>query len=89
MDPFERQWGDLNRQYAEHKAWVLTPIIDIVEQHLATFIVAPLEPEPSFWPLMAASGRARAKGRTARSLGHIRSASTSARRAGGWCLRLG
>ena len=25
MDPFERQWGDLNRQYAEHKAWVLTP----------------------------------------------------------------
>ena len=23
MDPFERQWGDLNRQYAEHKAWVL------------------------------------------------------------------
>ena len=37
MDPFERQWGDLNRQYAEHKAWVLTPIIGIAEQHLATF----------------------------------------------------
>ena len=37
MDPFERQWGDVNRQYAEHKAWVLTPIVGIVEQHLATF----------------------------------------------------
>jgi arylsulfatase A-like enzyme len=37
MDPFERQWGDLNRQYAEHKAWVLTPIVGIVGQHLATF----------------------------------------------------
>ena len=37
MDPFERQWGDLNRQYAEHKAWVLTPIVGIAERHLATF----------------------------------------------------
>jgi arylsulfatase len=37
MDPFERQWGDLNRQYAEHKAWVLTPIVGIAEQHLLTF----------------------------------------------------
>ena len=37
MDPFERQWGDLNRQYAEHKAWVLTPIVGIAEQHLMTF----------------------------------------------------
>ncbi|MCX7111243.1 MAG: arylsulfatase [Proteobacteria bacterium] len=37
MDPFERQWGDLNRQYAEHKGWVLTPILGIIEQHLATF----------------------------------------------------
>ncbi|MFO0883614.1 MAG: hypothetical protein U0894_05405 [Pirellulales bacterium] len=37
MDPFERQTGDLNRQYAEHKTWVLTPIIGIVNQHLATF----------------------------------------------------
>ena len=37
MDPFERQWGDLNRQYAEHKGWVLTPILSIIEQHLATF----------------------------------------------------
>ncbi len=37
MDPFERQTGDVNRQYAEHKTWVLTPIIGIAEQHLATF----------------------------------------------------
>ena len=37
MDPFERQVGDVNRQYAEHKAWVLTPILGIVEQHLASF----------------------------------------------------
>jgi arylsulfatase len=37
MDPFERQWGDPNRQYAEHKAWVLTPIVGVVEQHLMTF----------------------------------------------------
>jgi arylsulfatase len=37
MDPFERQTGDVNRQYAEHKTWVLTPIIGIVGQHLATF----------------------------------------------------
>ena len=37
MDPFERQWGDLNRQYAEHKAWVMTPIVGITERHLATF----------------------------------------------------
>ena len=29
--------GDVNRQYAEHKAWVLTPILGVVEQHLATF----------------------------------------------------
>lgn len=37
MDPFERQTGDLNRQYAEHKTWVLTPMIGIVTQHLTTF----------------------------------------------------
>jgi arylsulfatase A-like enzyme len=37
MDPFERQWGDVNRQYGEHKGWALTPIVGIVEQHLATF----------------------------------------------------
>jgi arylsulfatase len=37
MDPFERQWGDVNRQYAEHKGWVLTPILGIAMQHLATF----------------------------------------------------
>lgn len=37
MDPFERQTGDLNRQYAEQKAWVLTPIINIAQQHLGTF----------------------------------------------------
>ena len=35
MDPFERQRGDVNRQYAEHKTWVLTPIVGIAEQHLA------------------------------------------------------
>lgn len=37
MDPFERQWGDLNRQYAEHKGWILTPVLGLVEQHLGTF----------------------------------------------------
>jgi arylsulfatase len=37
MDPFERQDGDLGRQYAEHKTWVLTPILGIVEKHLASF----------------------------------------------------
>jgi arylsulfatase len=37
MDPFERQDGDLGRQYAEHKTWVLTPIVGIVEKHLASF----------------------------------------------------
>jgi arylsulfatase A-like enzyme len=37
MDPFERQLGDVNRQYAEHKAWVLTPILGVTMQHLASF----------------------------------------------------
>jgi len=37
MDPFERQTGDLNRQYDEHKTWVLTPLVGIVAHHLATF----------------------------------------------------
>ncbi len=37
MDPFERQDGDVGRQYAEHKTWVLTPIIGIVQKHLASF----------------------------------------------------
>ncbi len=37
MDPFERQWGDLNRQYAEHKGWILTPVLGLVEHHLGTF----------------------------------------------------
>ena len=37
MDPFERQVGNVNRQYAEHKAWVLTPILGIMEQHLGSF----------------------------------------------------
>jgi arylsulfatase len=37
MDPFERQDGDVGRQYAEHKTWILTPIIGIVEEHLASF----------------------------------------------------
>lgn len=37
MDPFERQWGDVNRQLAEHKTWVLTPMVGVVEKHLGTF----------------------------------------------------
>jgi arylsulfatase len=37
MDPFERQTGDVARQYAEHKTWVLTPIIGIAEKHLTSF----------------------------------------------------
>jgi arylsulfatase A-like enzyme len=36
-DPFERQQGDLNRQMNEHKAWGLTPLLGIVQQHLASF----------------------------------------------------
>jgi arylsulfatase len=42
MDPFERQTGDVNRQYEEHKTWVLTPIIGIVGEHLATFREFPI-----------------------------------------------
>ena len=42
MDPFERQWGDLNRQYAEHKAWVLTPMVGIVGEHLNSFKEFPI-----------------------------------------------
>lgn len=42
MDPFERQTGDLNRQYAERKAWVLTPILNIAIEHLATFKEYPI-----------------------------------------------
>jgi arylsulfatase A-like enzyme len=37
MDPFERQWGDVNRQYAEHNGWVLTPILGVAIQHLESF----------------------------------------------------
>ena len=37
MDPFERQTGDLNRQYAEHKTWVLTTVLGVMEKHLMTF----------------------------------------------------
>ena len=37
MDPFERQTGDLNRQYAEHKTWVLTPMLGVTERHLQSF----------------------------------------------------
>ncbi len=37
MDPFERQTGDVGRQYMEHKTWILTPIVGIVQKHLATF----------------------------------------------------
>ncbi len=36
-DPFERQTGDLNRQMNEHKAWGLTPILGVMQQHLASF----------------------------------------------------
>src|SRR6266704_852821 len=42
MDPFERQTGDDNRQYSEHKTWVLTPIVGIAVQHLATFKEFPI-----------------------------------------------
>ncbi len=37
MDPFERQTSDVARQYEEHKTWVLTPMLGIAEQHLASF----------------------------------------------------
>lgn len=37
MDPYERQWGDVNRQLAERKTWILTPMVGIVDRHLATF----------------------------------------------------
>jgi arylsulfatase len=42
MDPFERQWGDLNRQYAEHKAWVLTPMVGVVGKHFESFKAFPI-----------------------------------------------
>ena len=37
MDHFERQTGDVGRQYEEHKTWTLTPIVGIAEKHLSTF----------------------------------------------------
>jgi len=37
MDPFERQTGDVNRQLAERKGWVLTPLSEIVGKHLQSF----------------------------------------------------
>ena len=37
MDPFGGQWGDVNRQLAERKTWVLTPILETTLGHLATF----------------------------------------------------
>ncbi|MCW2276511.1 sulfatase-like hydrolase/transferase [Rhodoblastus acidophilus] len=36
-DPFERQTGNVNRQMNEHKAWSLTPILGVMQQHLASF----------------------------------------------------
>jgi len=36
-DPFERQTGDLNRQMNEHKAWGLTPLLGVIQEHLASF----------------------------------------------------
>jgi arylsulfatase len=42
MDPFERQTGDLNRQMNEHKAWGLTPLLGILQQHLASFQAFPI-----------------------------------------------
>lgn len=42
MDPFERQDGDLARQYAEHKAWALTPIVGVVAKHLESFKEFPI-----------------------------------------------
>ena len=41
-DPFERQDGDLNRQMNEHKAWILTPILGVVQGHLASFREFPI-----------------------------------------------
>ena len=37
MDPFERQMGDVNRQYAEHKGWALTPIFGIASSTSRSF----------------------------------------------------
>jgi arylsulfatase len=37
MDPFERQWGNENRKYAEIKGWVLTPMLGLAMEHLASF----------------------------------------------------
>jgi hypothetical protein len=42
MDPFERQFGDLNRQLNEHKTWALTPIIGVVQAHLQSFVDYPV-----------------------------------------------
>jgi arylsulfatase len=41
-DPFERQTGDLNRQMNEHKAWGLTPVLGVLQQHLASFREFPI-----------------------------------------------
>jgi arylsulfatase len=37
MDPFERQWGNENRKYAVIKGWVLTPMLGLAMEHLASF----------------------------------------------------
>jgi arylsulfatase len=41
-DPFERQTGDLNRQMNEHKASGLTPVLGVLQQHLASFREFPI-----------------------------------------------
>ncbi len=46
MDPFERQIGDVARQFAEHKTWVLTPIVGVVAKHLQTFKDFPVRQTP-------------------------------------------
>ena len=46
MDPFERQDGDLNRQLAERKTWLLLPALGQMIQHLQSFKDFPPRQKP-------------------------------------------
>ncbi len=37
MDPYERQYGDVNRAWIEHKGWVYMPAMGLMQEHLESF----------------------------------------------------
>ena len=37
MDPFESNMNNVARKMAEHKTWVLTPMLGVIEKHFASF----------------------------------------------------